>query len=386
MRLPTIRDFAREATMPGCYTALGPDWSLAVADVVGSTRLASEGRYREVNFVAGAVIAVLSEVLRQPPTEPACQFSGDGAIAAVPPGCRSAAADALAALADWAGTELDVPLRVGIVPVADLLDAGLEVMVALQDFGNGNVFGHFLGSGVAAAEAWVKADLRRQITPRPGLLPGLEGLSCRWEPVPTRHGTILCVIADPVAPGDAGLEAITRLQAEIEHIVSTETAAPLGRGESLVPHLPSMESLRLEVRTEPPRRRAMRVVRAVAGAGLMWLGHRTGLRVGALDVPRYRRALAERSDYRKEAGGPRYVLDVTAAQADAIEALLERFAKAGEILYGTARAEATTITCLVGDFAADRHVHFVDGAELGFWRASIQLKGMRTRKAEPAAT
>lgn len=385
MRLPTIRDFAREATLPGCYTALGPDWSLAIADVVGSTRLASEGRHRDVNFVAGAVIAVLTEVLRQPSLEPACQFGGDGAIAAVPPGCRSAAADALAALADWAGTELDVPLRVGIVPVRELMDAGLEAMAALQDFGQGNAFGHFLGSGIAAAESWVKADPKRQIAPRPGPLPGLEGLSCRWRPVPARRGTILCVIADPVAPGARGLDVITRLQADVERIVPTESAAPLGDGEPLHPRLPTAESLRLEVRTEPRRRRAMRMVRAVTGSGLLWLAHKTGIRVGALDIPRYRQAMAERSDYRKEAGGPRYVLDVTEGEAAAIEALLERYAQAGEILYGTARAQSTTITCVVGDFAADRHVHFVDGAELGFWRASVQLKAMRTRTTEPAA-
>ena len=384
MRLPTIRDFAREATLPGCYMALGPDWSLAVADVAGSTRLAAEGRHRDVNFVAGAVVAVLTEVLRQPPCEPACQFGGDGAIAAVPPGYRSAAADALAALADWAGTEMDVPLRVGIVPVRELLDAGLDVMAALQDFGQGNAFGHFLGSGIVAAETWVKGDPQRQIVPRPGPLPGLEGLSCRWRPVPTRRGTILCIIADPVASGPAGLEVITRLQADIERVVPTEKAAPLGHGERLQLRLPTAESLSVELRTEP-RRRLSRAVRAVVGTGLLWLADRTGIRVGMLDARRYRRAMAERSDYRKEAGGPRYVLDVTLDEAAAIEALLERYARAHEILYGTARAGSTTITCVVGDFAADRHMHFVDGAELGFWRASVRLKAMRAKTAEPAA-
>lgn len=385
MHLPTIRDFAREATMPGCYTALGPEWSIAVADVAGSTRLAAEGRHREVNFVAGAVIAVLTEVLRQPGVEPACQFGGDGALAAVPPGFRTAAADALAALADWSGTEMDVPLRVGIVSIRELLDADLDVMVAVQDFGAGNAFGHFLGSGVGAAESWVKADPRRQIAPRPGPLPGLEGLSCRWRPIPARRGTILCIIADPVASGAEGLKTVARLHTDIERIIPTADAAPLGRGEALHPKVPSVDSLRLELRTEPPGRRLSRIVRAVAGSGLLWLADATGLRIGALDVPHYRAAMAERSDYRKEAGGPRYVLDVTDAEALALEALLERYAAAGDILYGTARADSTTITCVVGDFAADRHVHFVDGAELGFWRASVQLKAMRAPRTEPAA-
>ncbi|CCC99065.1 conserved protein of unknown function [Azospirillum baldaniorum] len=141
MPLPSIHDFTAEAADPAHYAALDGDWSLAVADVVASTRLAAEGRHRDVNFVAAAVVAVLSEAVREPEQPAACQFGGDGAIAAVPPGRRAAAEQALAALAHWAATEMDVPLRVGLVPVRALLDEGLEVLVALQDFGNGDAFG-----------------------------------------------------------------------------------------------------------------------------------------------------------------------------------------------------------------------------------------------------
>lgn len=375
MSLPAIRDFISEGTNPGLYAVLTGDWSIAVADVVGSTRLANEGRHKDVNFVAGAAVAVMSEVLRSPPDPAACQFGGDGAVAAVPPGRQEAAAEALAALAHWAESELDVPLRVGMVPVQALLDAGLEALVAVQDFGNGNVFGLFLGNGVAAAESWVKADGRWRLTPKEGPLPGLEGLSCRWRPVPARRGVVLCVIADPLASGAEGMATLARLHAAIEEVVSTEDAAPLGNGDVLRPNLPSVHSLALEARTERRGRRFGRVVRALAGTGLIRLVHALGRPVGGLDVVKYKRDLAERSDYRKEAGGPRFVLDVTEDEAAAIERVLARFAAAGEIRYGTARSEATTITCLVGDFAADRHVHFVDGDRLGFWRASVMLKG-----------
>ncbi|HYD68692.1 DUF3095 family protein [Azospirillum sp.] len=378
MQLPAIRDFATEGIDARRYAALGADWALAVADVVGSTRLAAEGRHREVNFIAGAVVAVLSSVLGTAQAPAACQFGGDGALAAVPPGKREDAARALAALAHWASVELDVPLRVGMVPVKALLDRGLEVRAAVHDFGGGNVFGQFLGAGVTAADAWVKADARWRIEPAEGPLPGLEGLSCRWQPVPAGRGTVLCVIADPVPAGAAGDAVLARLHAAIERVVPTEAAAPLGGGERLAPRWPpSLRALWLETRTESKRRRLGRVARALAGAAIIRVVHALGRPLGALDVARYRAALAERSDYRKEAGGPRLVLDVTEAEARAIEAVLARFAEAGEIRYGTARAAATTITCLVGDFAADRHVHFVDGADLGFWRASVMLKGMK---------
>ena len=380
MRLPSIHDFAAEATDPGRYAALGGDWSLAVADVVASTRLAAEGRHRDVNFVAAAVVAVLSEAVRLSPEPAACQFGGDGAIAAVPPGRARAAAEALAALAHWSDTEMGVPLRVGLIPVEALLAEGLEVLAALHDFGNGNAFGLFLGSGVAAADAWVKADPRWRIDPQPGPLTGLEGVSCRWNPVNTRRGTILCVIVDPLAGGADGLATLARVQADIERIVPTSVAAPLGMGERLEANWPpSRRSLWLEARTRPRGQRAATVLSALAKSAILSTLLKLGQKLPGFDPQHYRRTMAERSDFRKSAGGPRFVLDVTEEEAAAIDALLREHADAGRIRYGTARAEATTVTCLVGDLAADRHVHFVDGSELGFWRASVMLKEMKAK-------
>jgi hypothetical protein len=375
-RLSTLTDFAAEGSVAARYTPLPPDWWLAVADVVGSTRLAAEGRHRDVNFVAGAAVSVLSALIEAGGERPCCQFGGDGALAAIPPALRDQAEEALCALVDWSVHELDVPIRAGLVQVAELTAQGLEVRAALQDLGGGNCFGLFMGAGVAAAEEWVKGDPARQVIPAPGPLPGLEALSCRWTPVPASRGVVLCVIVDPTAAGPAGDAVLARLQNDIEAVVATETATPLSPGgERLVPRWPpSLRSLWLESRTVPPGKRVVRVLRAVVQSALVKLIHASGRKLFGFDGQAYAKSLAERSDYRKAAGGPRFVLDVTENEARAIEALLERYVTAGEIRYGSSRAASTTITCRVGDFAADRHVHFVDGAELGFWRAATALK------------
>lgn len=377
MSLPAIRDFAQEGYDPARYQTLGPDWFLAVADVEASTKLAGAGRDRDVNFVAGAAVAVLSTVATKPPDMTACQFGGDGAIAAVSPGCEVATRAALAALAYWAQTEIDIPLRVGLVPVKALIDAGHDARAALQDFGGGNVFGQFLGSGIAAADAWVKADGKWRIAPAPGELPGIEGLSCRWQPVPARRGHVLCVIVDP-APGAAGEAALARLLAEFERIVPGATAAPLGDGGDLAPKgIPAWRALRNEMRAQKSGARLARLAAALGGMMILKTVHALGGRLGRIDTKHYTRTLAERSDHRKLAGGPRFVLDVTDAEEAAIQDALTREEAAGAIAFGTARADSTTITCLVGDFMADRHVHFVDGDGLGFWRAASALKAKR---------
>ncbi|WP_377809049.1 DUF3095 family protein [Azospirillum sp. A29] len=389
--LPVIRDFAAEASDPRRYAALDGGWSLAVADVTGSTLLATQGRHRDVNFVAAGVVAVLSDAVRIGQEPAACQFGGDGAIAAVPPGRGDGARAALSALAHWSAEVMDVPLRVGLVPVQALLDQGLEVMAALHDVGNGNSFGLFLGAGVVAADAWVKEDARWRLQPQQGPLPGLESVSCRWNPVPPRRGTVLCVIVDAVDPGAAGLLELARVQRAIEAIVPTAGAAPLGLGERLEARWPpDWRSLLMEARGGREGgglgTRVRRVGKALAGSGLLVVLLRLGLSLGNFDPQRYRRHMAERTDFRKSAGGPRLVLDVTEGEANAIEALLAQAAQAGSIRYGTARADATTVTCLVGDVTADRHVHFVDGAGLGFWRASVMLKAMKAREKAGQAT
>ena len=377
MTLPALRDFGRNAVDPGHYQALGRDWFLAVADVVASTDLAGQGRDRDVNFVAGAAVAVLTRVGTKPPDVTAGQFGGDGAIAAVAPDCAAAARAALAALAHWASVEIGVPLRVGLVPVAALADAGHDVRAALQDFGNGNVFGQFLGDGVLAADSWVKADARWRIDPAPGELPGIEGLSCRWQPVPAARGRVMCVIVDP-APGERGRAALERLNDALEGIVPGMTAAPLGDGARLAPKgVPGRRALAVEMRVVPRGRRLLRLFAAIGGMLILKAVHALGGKVGGVDADRYRRELARRSDYRKFAGGPRFVLDVTDAEAEAIETLLAREEAGGAIRFGTSRADSTTITCLVGDFAADRHIHFVDGDGLGFWRAASAMKAKR---------
>ena len=389
--LPVIRDFAAQASDPRCYAVLDGGWSLAVADVTGSTQLAGQGRHRDVNFVAAGVVAVLSDAVRVGQEPAACQFGGDGAIAAVPPGREDGARAALAALAHWSAEVMDVPLRVGLVPVQALLDQGLEVMAALHDVGNGNSFGLFLGAGVVAADAWVKEEARWRLPPREGPLPGLESVSCRWNPVPPRHGTVLCVIVDAVDSGPAGLLELARIQRAIETIVPTAGAAPLGVGERLEARWPpDWRALLMEARGGRDGAglgmRIRRVGKALAGSGLLVLLLRLGLSLGSFDPQRYRRHMAERTDFRKSAGGPRLVLDVTEGEAEAIETLLAQAAQAGSIRYGTARADATTVTCLVGDVTADRHVHFVDGAGLGFWRASVMLKAMKSREKAGQAT
>lgn len=376
--LPLIERF-ESATDPSRYRRLPPDWALAVSDIVGSTKKVQSGRYRDVNFVAAAVIACIqAEVAKVSPHPVACQFGGDGATLAIPPEARAGVERTLQALAYWSQNTFDLELRVGLVTVAQVEAAGGEVLAALYDAGQGNYYGLFLGSGAAIADRLLKADVLHQLTPQEGPLDGLEGLSCRWEPVKSGKGTILCLMADPIREDASGAAETERMRAAIDAIVSIDGASPLGDGSGMVPRMAALlPAAWREGRVARGMARVRKLSKAALEVMIVWGLYRLDASLGSFNVRTYRAAVARQTDFRRVATGLRLVLDVTLDQAALIEALLERAAGEGRIVFGSYRAPAATITCLVGDTLEGRHIHFVDGDGLGFWQAAKAYKERR---------
>lgn len=381
--LGRIFDFDAQAFDLNHYQALPDDWYIAIADVVSSTQLARLGRDKDVNFVAAACVAVLQQLLEAEGEPAAVQFGGDGVIAAIPADRHELARTRLAALAHWSGTQFQIPLRIGMVPVSALHQSGLPCYASLQILDNLNAFGVFLGDGIQAADDWVKQQSIWQIEPFEGELPGLEDLSCRWQPVKSHRGLVLSLIIDPVESGNPGIEALEQTVRILLSLIADSKASPLSNLNSLrPPAIPSWTAVRRELKTPASTPSLTRVFKAYMESFILWLAWRMGGKLGKIDAHRYLNSLSRKSDYRKQAGGARMVLDLTAAEATAVEQALEAAELRGDILYGVARSDAATLTCLVGDFQADDHVHFIDGEGLGFWRASVMLKDKRISRAQ----
>ena len=82
---------------PTLYTPLPDDWTLGLADVVGSTKAIAENRYKAVNMAGAAVIAGVKNALGG--ADFPYVFGGDGASFAVSPPHLAPAREALAAVA-----------------------------------------------------------------------------------------------------------------------------------------------------------------------------------------------------------------------------------------------------------------------------------------------
>src|SRR5258708_8718998 len=183
---------------PALYSPLPDDWSIGVADIVESTKAIAEARYKAVNMAGAAVIAAVTNALdgREFPFV----FGGDGASFAVSPEDLEAAREALAATATWVKEDLNLAMRVALVPVAAIRAQRLDVRVARFGPSPNLSYAMFSGGGLGWAEAAMKRGEFAVVAAPPGTQPALSGRSCRFEEIPSARGLILSVLVVP-APG-----------------------------------------------------------------------------------------------------------------------------------------------------------------------------------------
>src|SRR5216110_3103960 len=120
--IPVFRGFA-SLMDPALYSPLPDDWMIGVADIVESTKAIANQRYKAVNMAGAAVIASVTNALEG--REFPFVFGGDGASFAVAPDDLERAREALAATAAWVKEDLDLVMRVALVPVKAVRAQGL---------------------------------------------------------------------------------------------------------------------------------------------------------------------------------------------------------------------------------------------------------------------
>ena len=364
--VPVFRGF-RSLMDPAMYAALPDDWTVGIADVVQSTQAIAEKRYKAVNMAGAAVIASVTNALGD--REFPFVFGGDGASFAVAPRDRDLAEAALAATAAWSAGELDLTMRVALVPVAHIRAQRCDVRVARYAPSDNVSYAMFSGGGLAFADAAVKRG-EFTVTPAPpGTWPDLTGLSCRFQEFRAARGLILAVLILP-APGaePAAFRALIEdIVALVEQSPSAGRPVPDGGPDLRWPP----QGVALEASTAPgfwPFRHAAVMARTC----LYYLIMRSGIRIGGFVPATYLRQVVENSDFRKYDDGLRMILDCTPALADTLE---QRLAAArGTAIHGMHRQSAAMMTCFTPSPTRGDHVHFIDGAQGGYAAAASAMK------------
>lgn len=354
------------------YRPLPDGWVLALADIVGSTQAIGAGRYKDVNMAGASVIsAVLNAVGKG---DYPFVFGGDGALIALPGSLEAAARDALAAAQVWVEEDLNLVLRVAIVPVADTRAEGLDVRVARYSASPNVTYAMFWGGGTSWAERQMKLGRYGIARVPAGTRPDLTGLSCRWSPIDARNGEIVSIIAVPGEgrPGRefqelvGGIVAITTEQNRDSHPVPAD-------GPDLAF---SLHGINREAKaTAPPSRRFWQKLFIFLQLGITVACYRLGIPLGRFDARRYKRDVADNSDFRKFDDGLKMTIDVDAEHLKRIETLLQQAQAKGVARYGLHRQSSALMTCFVPTPIARDHIHFIDGAAGGYAVAASQITG-----------
>ena len=357
---------------PALYSPLPDDWAVGVADIVESTKAIAARRYKAVNMAGAAVIAAVTNALEG--REFPFAFGGDGASFAVSADDLERAREALAATASWVRQDLDLVMRVALVPVSAIRKQGLDVRVARFGPSANLSYAMFSGGGLGWAEAAMKrGEFAVAIAPE-GTQPDLSGLSCRFEEIPATRGLILSILVLPASGADP--LAFRRV---VEDIIGMVERSP-DAGRPVPANGPPLRwpPTGVEYEARAARGGSLAKRRAIALAFTLWayVVIRFGIKVGNFVPKNYVRQVVENSDFRKYDDGLRMILDCTEELRDALAERLASAAANGLVRYGLHGQDAAMMTCFVPSVMRADHVHFIDGARGGYAAAATALKAM----------
>src|SRR3984893_16159231 len=338
--IPVFRGFA-SLMDPALYSALPDDWTIGVADIVESTRAIAEARYKAVNMGGAAVIAAVTNALEG--REFPFVFGGDGASFAVSPEDLERAREALAATAIWVKDDLDLVMRVALVPVAAVRAQGLDVRVARFGPSPNLSYAMFSGGGLGWAEAAMKRGEFAVPAAPSGTQPDLTGLSCRFEEIPSVRGLILSVLVVPARGADPA--AFRKL---IEDVIALVERSP-DAGRPVPPGGPPLRwppaGVEFEARAAGGGPLFKRRAFVLATTLFVYLVMRFGIKVGGFAPKTYVQQVVENSDFRKYDDGLRMILDCTPELENALTQRLVRAASAGVARYGLHWQDAALMSC-----------------------------------------
>lgn len=382
--LPAIESFLSAIDAVN-FVAVPRDWQIIITDITGSTRAIESGRYKEVNLLGACSIATVLNAVE--PLEIPYVFGGDGASFLIPPTYLEKVKPPLLAIHRMAQLEFNLELRVGIVPVATVAQAGYEVKLTKLKISENYAQAAFAGGGLNYATELIKSPTTAalyQIQAAKPTQANLAGLECRWQDIPSRHGETVTLIVLAMAQEAAASAGIYQgvIQAIHEVYGSEEDFHPVAP-HTLKLSLGSKKlaaETKVRSHTHPRFHRWLYLSQIQAENILGWFFMRLKLKVGDMDWGQYKHIVQATSDYKKFDDMLRMIISGTSQQRASLTQYLDAQSIAGKIVYGMHVSNRALMTCLVFE-RNGRQVHFIDGADGGYTLAAKPLKEKLKRTA-----
>lgn len=354
------------------YHPVPSDWYVVITDIEGSTKAISAGRYRDVNMLGAASVAVVQSHFGEESFP--FIFGGDGATFLIPPGKIEAVRHSLSILKSYSVSQFELGLRVGIMKVEQIYNAKQKLEIAKFDIAHGKCTAFIRGGGITWAESQIKnPQLNLCIeASKDGGLGALSGLSCRWEPLKSQRGKMLAILVQPRAKTDDLNPLLDKILKKFSHILggTTDIASPIS--QSNMQYKSFWACLKAEWNVNPNKFSKAFIMRILEIGLCIWT-FKWGLKE-LFPAAKYQSEIPSHSDYRKFDDTLRLVLDCTNEQVVEIRQYLNECHARGEIFYGVHESTHAMMTCFVENIRPGGHIHFIDGFDGGYALAAKQMK------------
>ena len=359
-----------EFNIPTHYKQVPKHWNLIITDVKGSTQSIQSGRYRDVNTLGVASIVVVRKVIKG--QDFPFVFGGDGATILLPKEETKNVIPSLLGLKKIAKDTFGMELRIGIVPIEEILSSGKTIEMARFFLSSGFSQAMFRGSGITYGEKLIKENYDNyQARSELEVEPDLTGLTCRWKPIPTQRGKILTLL---IRPREGNEKVYTDILNEFNAIFpeGLEKINPAMYDKNS--YRPIWESIQNEFRLGSSKFSFPFFLRALALIPTYFLFN---FRIPFSTLLNYIRSTASHSDFRKFDDMLRMVIDCSDEEVTRIKLFLEDLFQKGFIFYGTHTSQNSLMTCYVEGMKEGQHIHFLDAENGGYTQAAIQMKNQK---------
>ena len=368
-RLPVNQISLSELLMEEHLFFKVPDnWHVLITDVKKSTIAVANGLHETVNLVAtGSIVAVLNIAYKENITVPFF-FGGDGATFIVPPSILDAATKALLLHQKSTEQNFNIMLRVGHVPVSTIYAD--NHLLSISKLKTSTLFSIpvLLGDGLSYAEKIIKGEdyLLAPLAAAENEL-DLSGMQCRWDKIkpPENYDEVVSLLVI-VQNGIKQTEAFKKVIDQIDKIYGVpEKRTPISTSRLKLKG--TLKKIGTEMRVRLGGYKPLYLIKTwfTTLLGTLYFRTKTG--------KTYLTQLVDMSDTLVIDGRINTVISGTSKQREQLEAALNDLEQTGFIRYGLFVSKESVMSCYVRNMN-DRHIHFVDGAEGGYTKASGIIK------------
>jgi len=358
---------------PTDFHPIPDDWTIILTDIVRSTEHFKAEKYQEVNLVAVSSVSVVLNTAKNRKVSIPFVYGGDGATFFAPSTMVSECKGKLAMLRSNVKKRFGMDLRVSLVPMSVVREAGFAINVAKLYISSTYHQAIFLGEGIRYAESLMKNAPHFLLSDHTKRKPiNLSGLECKWNALfPPRVGDeIVSLIVAPLGKTQPEkvfhkvLEEIDRIYGPFakRHPIHPKTFSPTTHLKTIMyaSHLKHGRAHSFYI-----TKNLIHGLLKAAKLELKILWHRL--------IHKETPDMSTSSDTLKIDNTLKTVFAGSPQSSPRLIKWLNEQEKLGELVYGINISVSSVMTCYINE-SQHMHIRFLDGFGGGYTLASIPLK------------